>query len=466
MKAFNDTEFLLQSDYGKRLYHNVAVALPVIDPHNHIDTASLVNNKKFDNIYQLWVKDDPYKHRAMRIFGIAEAFITGNKPDYEKFLAWAECFPSTIGNPLFHWSCMELKELFGIEEILTIQNARVLWDKINSILQEEGFGALDVVKSFGVELLCTSDDLLDSLEHHITLDKQNTHLTCLPSLRSDSIITFNTSFYSWLEKLQTITAIEIKDLSDYKNAINLRLDFFDASGCILSDHSLDSGFNYISTTIEAASKIFADILHKEPVSDNHIIRLQSHLLIFLGKEYAKRNWKMQLHIGAYRYTSSVLRNKVGPAGGYACIGNSLNVTALCSLMDELDKDNNLPKTILYTLNPADNAMFASITGSFSQDGIKGKIQYGAAWWYNDNYDGIHQQLSSLTSFGLLATSIGFTTDSRSILSFIRHKYYRRILCNLIGTWVEEGKLPDDWDLTSALVKGISYYNIKTWLQNE
>jgi len=465
MRTFNDTDFLLLNDYGKKLYHEVAAALPIIDPHNHIDTASLANNTSFENLYQLWVQHDPYKHRAMRIFGIAEELITGNRPDYEKFLAWAECFPHTVGNPLFHWTCMELKMLFGIEEILSPTTAKKIWNSANALLRTEKFTALNIVKNFGVELFCTSDDLNDSLEHHLALAKQQNKITCLPSLRGDSIININQpSFFDWIEKLQTLTSITIKDLHSYETAIKGRLDFFDAAGCLLSDHSLDSGFKFTLCNSEKASALFAKLINKDLLDNEEIIHLQSYLLYFLGAAYAKRNWKMQLHIGAYRYTSSVLRNKVGPAGGYACIGNAVDVASLCTFLDELDKDNALPKTILYTLNPADNAVFASITGSYSQDGVQGKIQFGPAWWYNDHYEGIMQQLLALSSYGLLSTSIGMTTDSRSIVSFVRHNYYRRILCNLLGQWVEEGKLPNDWEFVSTMVKNISYYNIKNWIK--
>jgi len=465
MRTFNDTDFLLLNDYGKKLYHEVAAALPIIDPHNHIDTASLANNTSFENLYQLWVQHDPYKHRAMRIFGIAEELITGNRPDYEKFLAWAECFPHTVGNPLFHWTCMELKMLFGIEEILSPTTAKKIWNSANALLRTEKFTALNIVKNFGVELFCTSDDLNDSLEHHLALAKQQNKITCLPSLRGDSIININQpSFFDWIEKLQTLTSITIKDLHSYETAIKGRLDFFDAAGCLLSDHSLDSGFKFTLCNSEKASALFAKLINKDLLDNEEIIHLQSYLLYFLGAAYAKRNWKMQLHIGAYRYTSSVLRNKVGPAGGYACIGNAVDVASLCTFLDELDKDNALPKTILYTLNPADNAVFASITGSYSQDGVQGKIQFGPAWWYNDHYEGIVQQLLALSSYGLLSTSIGMTTDSRSIVSFVRHNYYRRILCNILGQWVEEGKLPNDWEFVSTMVKNISYYNIKNWIK--
>jgi glucuronate isomerase len=465
MRAFNDNDFLLMNDYGKKLYHGAASSLPVIDPHNHIDPSALASNKKFDNIYQLWVQNDPYKHRAMRICGIAEELITGNKPEYEKFFAWATCFPSTIGNPLFHWSCMELKSLFGITDILSPSTALQLWDKANDLLQQDKFTALNIIKGFGVEILCTSDDLNDTLEHHLELAKQQPGISCLPSLRADSITSFNQpSFYLWLEKLQAVTSSHVADLATYRAAIINRINFFDEAGCLLSDHSLDSGFTYITCNTSLAATIFKKVLEREALTNEEIISLQSYLLHFLGTEYARRKWKMQLHIGAFRYTSSVLRNKVGPAGGYACIGSAANVQPLCLFLDELDKEGALPKTILYTLNPADNAVFASLTGSYSEDNVPGKVQFGPAWWYNDHYEGIQQQLIALSSYGLLGTAIGMTTDSRSIVSFVRHDYYRRILCNLLGSWVEEGKVPDDWELVSTMVENISYNNIKLWIR--
>jgi glucuronate isomerase len=465
MSAFNDKNFLLFNSYGKRLYHEVAAGLPIIDPHNHIDAAALAENRKFDNIYQLWVQNDPYKHRAMRIYGIDEELITGNKPDYEKFFAWAACFPHTIGNPLFHWSCMELKEVFGIKDLLTPDTAKNIWNKANKMLSKDRFGALELVKGLGVEMLCTSDDLTDTLEHHLILAREQNELTCLPSLRGDSIINFNQpQFSSWLDRLQSVSGLQVSDINSYSTAIRNRLHFFDNAGCLLSDHSLDSGFIYTPVNDEAANSLFKKVLSGETLTDTENIGLQSHLLLFLGKEYANRKWGMQLHIGAHRYTSTNIRNKVGPAGGYACIGNASNVSSICNFIDDLDKVNKLPKTILYTLNPTDNEVFASLTGSYSEDGIRGKIQFGPAWWYNDHYEGILGQLAALSSYGLLSTSIGMTTDSRSLLSFMRHDYYRRILCTLLGSWVEEGKVPDDWKLMSQLVSNISYNNIKHWIK--
>jgi glucuronate isomerase len=264
MKAFNDIDFLLFNHYGKKLYHQVAAALPIIDPHNHIDPSALAANKQFENIYQLWVQHDPYKHRAMRIYGIAEDLITGNQPDYEKFTAWATCFPATAGNPLFHWCCMELKELFGITEMLNPSTVKQIWDEANNKLTQGSLGALDIIKKLSVEMLCTSDDLTDSLEYHIALGKQQKEVTCLPSLRSDSIVAFNqSSFFTWVEKLQTVSGICINNLETYKTAIVNRLNFFDEAGCLLSDHSFDSGFKYVSCNSGDAESIFDLILKKE-----------------------------------------------------------------------------------------------------------------------------------------------------------------------------------------------------------
>lgn len=463
MKGVSSEDFLLQNSSGRRLYHEVARDLPIIDPHNHVDASALAANTSFGNLYRIWIKPDQYKSRAMRNCGIPEDLITGNAPEYDKYKAWASCFLKTAGNPLFHWSCMELKELFGINEVLTPGNEREIWEKANEILAREEFRARNLLRKFKVETLCTTDDLTDSLEHHIALQKTEKEF-CLPSLRGDTMISFTTSFFNWLEKLTHLTGERIETLENYKKAIVRRIDFFGSAGCISSDHSLDAGFTFLPTEDDAATGIFRDLLIKKEISPVDQVRLQSNLLAFLGKEYAHRNWKMQLHIGAHRFTSTRLRQIAGAAGGFACIGNTADVQSLCLFLDQLDMEGTLPKTILYTLNPSDNEVFASITGSFSEDGVKGKIQFGPAWWFNDHHEGITQQLTALSHYGLLSLSVGMTTDSRSLLSFLRHDYFRRILCNLIGTWVMEKKIPDDDEFLSGLVADISYFNIKKWLK--
>lgn len=464
--SFIGQDFLLHNPIGVKLYNEVAKDLPIIDPHNHLNIKSLATNEKFENIYQLWVKPDQYKSRAMRNCGIAERLITGDAPDFEKFQAWASCIEKTVLNPLYHWSCMELKNLFGIGEPLTPENALYIWGTANEFLKKEAYRGLNILKNWNVELLCTSDDLLDTLEHHFTLNNEQGSITCVPSLRGDNIISFDQpDYFSWLEKLQTVTKERVTDLASYKEVLIRRLDFFAHTGCVLSDHSFDNGFKYLFTEEKAASEIFNAFLQQRCINEEDCIRLKSHLLHFLGTEYKARKWGMQLHIGAERFTSSKIRKVAGPAGGFACIGNTVDVKSICSLLDHLDMADGMPKTILYTLNPSDNAVFASLTGSFAEDGIAGKIQYGPAWWFNDHHDGIAQQLKTLANYGLLSLAIGMTTDSRSILSFLRHDYFRRILCNQIGKWVEEEQLPNDWDLLATLAGNISYFNIKNWINN-
>ncbi len=465
--TFIHTDFLLHNSIAIKLFHEFAKDLPVIDYHNHLNPLHLSENRQFENIAQLWVTGDPYKHRAMRINGIPEHGITGNATDKEKYLNWVKTFPKTMGNPLFHWTCLELKHIFGIDELLTEQNAKAVWDHCNTKLQEEGFKAIDLLRKWNAETVCTSDDLLDDLTPHQKATGLNLGLIVLPSLRSDSIIAFETpGFASWLAKLSESTGSKIKNLDQYKEAIVAKLNRFNVAGCRLSDHSFDGGFTYDFSSNSNPDQLFASHISGRQLSEKELNQLKTHLLIFLGQEYGKRNWAMQLHIGAQRYTSSRLRKIAGPAGGYATIGTSCDISGLCSFLDSLESTGNLPRTILYTLNPSDNAAFATLTGSFAEDGLAGKVQFGPAWWYNDHYDGMRQQLIALSSHGLLSHFIGMTTDSRSILSFSRHEYFRRLLCNMIGEWVENGHLPRDYDLLSNLVKNISYKNSKNLIFNK
>ncbi|HET6558501.1 MAG TPA: glucuronate isomerase [Prolixibacteraceae bacterium] len=463
MKPFINEHFLLSNKTAETLFHSVAHSLPVVDYHNHLNPQMLAENKQFNSIAELWVTGDPYKHRAMRINGIAEQGITGDASDKEKYMNWVKTFPKTMGNPLFHWTCLELKHIFGIEELLTESNAEAVWNLCNLQLQKDGFRAIDLLRKWNAETVCTSDDLLDDLTPHLKATALNLGLTVLPSLRSDSMIAFDTpGFTGWLTKLSVGAAI--KTLDQYKEALLLKLKDFDAAGCRLSDHSLDGGFVFDFSIGSNADQLFESYLSGVSLSAKELNQLKTHLLVFLGMEYGKRGWVMQLHMGAQRHTSSRLRSRTGPAGGYATIGQSCDLQGLCSFLDALEQQEQLPRTILYTLNPADNAAFATLTGSFSQDGLAGKVQFGPAWWYNDHYDGMRQQLMVLSSYGLLSHFIGMTTDSRSILSFSRHEYFRRLLCNLIGEWVENGHLPNDSGLLNQLVADISYNNSKRMIE--
>jgi glucuronate isomerase len=346
--------------------------------------------------------------------------------------------------------------------MLTGKNADHIWQHCNDKLTEDGFKALGLLKQFNTECICTSDDLTDDISLHRTATNLKMGVTVLPSLRSDAIISFEApSFKSWLNKL---AGEEIESLADYKFAIIKKLDSYKAAGCRLADHSLDAGFVFVSPDEIEGEKQFAKVLAGEMIQDHELLNLKSVILVFLGKEYARRSWIMQLHIGAHRYTSSRLRKLAGPAGGYASLGKTCDIGSLASFLDTLEQDNLLPRTILYTLNPADNEAFATLTGSYAQDGVAGKVQFGPAWWYNDHYEGIRQQLTALSSYGLMGHFVGMTTDSRSLLSFSRHEYFRRVVCNLIGEWTESGLLPNDAELLNGLVADISYYNSKRMIE--
>ena len=455
--------FFLQNSLTEELYHTMAKSLPVVDYHNHLNPKDIAKNRRFLNISEAWVMHDPYKHRAMRICGVSENGITGNATDREKFTNWAKTVPKTLGNPLFLWSALELKRIFGIEEFLSEKNAMNVWDNCNHQLQQEGFGTVDILKKFNAETVCTSDDLLDDLSYHQQATKEQ-GIQVFPSLRGDSILAFELpGFKSWFTKFENQSTQNIHNLDDYKSAIIAQIEKFSVAGCLLADHSLDSGFIFNIPIEKVIAETFKKWLNGNELTVSEIFQLKNHLLIFLGEEYAKLGWVLQLHIGAQRFTSSRLRKLAGPAGGFATIGKSCDIAGFCSFFDELEKKEYLPKIILYTLNPADNEPFATLTGSYAEDGVPGKIQFGPGWWYNDQYEGIRKQLIDLSSYGLLSQFIGMTTDSRSVFSFSRHEYFRRILCNQIGQWVKEGLMPDDMDLIGGLVKDISYFNIKNWL---
>lgn len=404
MNEFIHDDFLLKTAAARRLYHEFAEGLPIIDYHNHLDPRDLADDRAFENITQIWLASDPYKHRAMRIAGVPERLITGDASDREKFDAWAATVPQTLGNPLFHWTALELKRCFGIGELLSPDNAARVWDQCNAKLRSPEFTARQLITRAKVECLCTSDRLDDELEAHARLAESGFKTRVLPSLRD-------------VERLDAA-----------------RLDEFQRLGCRLADHAVTD-------------------------FDDEKLRL-------LGCEYGRRGWIMQLHIGAQRQTSTRLRNIAGPAGGYATIGNSCDIPNLCRFLDDLEKEGCLPRTILYPLNPADYAALATLTGSFAEDGVRGKIQLGPAWWYNDHALGIRAQLDALASYGLLSTFIGMTTDSRSLLSMTRHEYFRRVLCDWLGDQMEAGALPDDEKLIGRLVRAIAYENAKIWILSE
>lgn len=523
-------EFLLSSRYASELYHSYAEGAPVVDYHNHLDVNDICADKQFKDIAGLWVTSDRYKHRAMRIAGINERYITGDASDFEKFSVWCSLLPSLIGNPLFHWSCLEMKNLFGVDEVPDKNNAEAIWNHCNGLLAQKSFSTNSILRHFNVMRLTTSDDLLDDVSRHTEASKVS-GIKVTPSLRADSALAFDSPYFArWLSRLSCSWIFRcamiqnelspmgngteenesrpktlIDSLDDYCEAIILHIRRFEENGCVIADHSLDSGFYFIRTTKDEAGKIFRRVVdclatHERgdaagfhnsdfvgfhnagiqescdelpeqcvkagiDIPEEDIVKLKSYMLEFLAKEYAKRSWVLQLHIGAERWTSSRLRKIAGPAGGYACPGKSVDLKSLCSFLDTLDIEGLMPKIILYTLNPSDNAMLSALTGSYALSGVQ-KLQFGPAWWYNDQKSGIEDNLDALASYSLLFRSIGMTTDSRTILSFSRHEYFRRILCNFLGGMMSRGEIPEDMEFVGKAVEDISYRNANKWIYNE
>ncbi len=459
---FIHPEFLLQNDTAVALFQSVA-DLPIVDYHNHLSPADLASNRRYENLTQLWLSLDPYKHRMMRINGVPEEQITGSASDRDKFQRWAETLPRALGNPLFHWSALEMKRVFGIDELLNPDNAPEIWQACNEQLQHDDYRVVALLQRWRVQTMSTSDDLLDDLEPHRQVSLAH-DIDVLPSLRGDTILSFGkTNDRSWLHKLAEQSGNKINDLAAYQSAVLRRIQYFTDAGCQLADHALDPNFRFSLPPKKAAATYFQRVLDNETLSTEEHTKLTSYLLNFVGKAYAEQGWTLQLHIGAQRTTSTRLKRLAGGAGGYASIGTTVDIASLCRFLDSLEQAGQLPKIILYSLNPSDYEALASLTGSFAEDGVPGKIQLGPAWWYNDHYEGIQRHLTVLASYGMLSRFIGMTTDSRSPLSFSRHEYFRRVLCNTIGTWAEAGHVPADVDTLRTLVGDISYHNAQRWV---
>ncbi len=442
---FINSDFLLESPLARSLYNDYVKGLPIVDYHNHLVPSELASDRRFDDIGQLWVVSDPYKHRAMRLHGESEDVITGSASSREKFDAWARTLPATLGNPLFHWSAMEMKNVFGLDEMPDAACAGRVWGACNERLKETGFSTMGILQGFGVETLSTSDDLLDDVTVHSSIKGE---IKVTPSLRADSILGFN---HEWLEKLGAP-----KSLDEFLTLVSERLDVFSQNGCLVADHALDDGWRFVCTDRLTAESLFARGEFQE-------VALKSYILGWLASEYAGRGWTMLLHIGAQRFTNSRLRALVGPAGGYASIGNTCDIHSLCLFLDSQDVKDELPKTALFTLNPADNAALATLTGSYAREGVHGKVQFGPAWWYNDHFLGMTEHLENLSAYSLMPQFIGMTTDSRNVLSFSRHDYFRRILCNWMADKVLHGQFPSDEAYLGKIAADIAYHNAKKYI---
>ncbi len=462
-KTFMGEDFLLSNKTAVRLYHEYAKSMPIIDYHCHLDPKEIYENKKYRNITEPWLYGDHYKWRLMRAAGFTEDKVTGDANDYEKFVAYAKTVPMAIGNPLYHWSHMELKMYFGIDDLLNEKNAPSIWERANAQLGENGMGARDFITRSNVKVIVTTDDPADTLEYHQKIKDDTTFdVQVLPSFRPDKALELNRdSFHDWIKKLEQVWGKSIADYDDLLEALNARIDFFHSIGGRVSDHALDY-VPYAETSKDEAASIFAKALKGEKVSFEEEQKYKTHLLVHLGKRYAELGWGMQYHINAHRNNNSRMFAKLGPDTGYDSINDSSIAYPLTRLLDAMDSENALPKTILYSLNPNDFPILATIMGSFQGGGIPGKMQLGAAWWFNDTLEGMKYQMKVLADMGLLSRFIGMLTDSRSFLSYTRHDYFRRLLCNMLGEWVENGEIPNDEELLKTVVQDICYYNVKEY----
>ncbi len=458
MKKFLDEDFLLSTKTAQRLYHEYAKPMPILDYHCHINPQEIYEDKAFDNLAQVWLGGDHYKWRQMRSNGVEETYITGDAPDWEKFQKWAGTLEMAIGNPLYHWSHLELKRYFGYEGYLNEETAQEVWNLCNAKLQS-GLTARKLVEMSNVTLICTTDDPADSLIWHkkIAQDK-SFRVQVLPAWRPDRAMYLEKADYlDYLSELGTVSGVKVDSFGALLEALRKRMDFFGSMGCKVSDHGL-AYVMYEPASDDELEQIFCKKRSKEHISVKEERQFKTGLLIALGREYHKRDWAMQLHYGVKRDNNGKVFAELGPDAGIDCINNFTPSAELADCLNALACTGQLPKTILYSLNPSDNAAIGTILGCFQDSGAIGKIQQGSAWWFNDHKVGMTEQMVSLANLGLLGNFIGMLTDSRSFLSYTRHEYFRRILCELIGGWVENGEYPADEKALEKIVKGISYNN--------
>lgn len=465
MTSFLSDDFLLKTNFAKTLYHNYAKDMPIIDYHSHLSPADIASDHKYQNMTQIWLYGDHYKWRAMRTNGVEEKYCTGNASDWEKFEKWAETVPYTIRNPLYHWTHMELKRPFKIaDKVLNKSTAKNIYEICNDKLQQSSFSTNGILKQMGVEVVCTTDDPTDSLEHHIKhSNKTNTFTKMFPTFRPDKAMALEDlkSWNDWIDKLEQATDITVVDKNSLLAALLNRHDFFHSLGCRLSDHGIEEPYAEDHTALEIDS-IFNKSRNEQALNILEIRQFKSFILYEVGKFNHEKNWTMQLHMGALRNNNTRMFKSLGPDTGFDSIGDFSIAKPLAKLLNRLDISNQLPKVILYNLNPRDNDLLATMLGNFQDGSIAGKLQFGSGWWFLDQKHGMINQINSLSNLGLLSRFVGMLTDSRSFLSFPRHEYFRRILCQLIGDDVENGEIPEDIELLGTMVKNICYHNAKNY----
>ena len=460
-KAFMDKDFLLDSDAAKELYTKYAdmTKTPILDYHCHINPREICEDRKFNNITEVWLGGDHYKWRQMRTNGVDERYITGDASDRDKFQKWAETLPKLIGNPLYHWSHLELRYYFGYEGNLNGDTAEEVWELCNKKLNTDEFSVRNIIRRSNVRLICTTDDPVDDLRYHEMIKADDSFdVQVLPAWRPDKVNNIEKKeFRDYIKKLSEVSGTKIEDLESLKTAVSRRLDFFQEHGCSVSDHALEYVM-YAPALDTEVEEILKKGLEGGEISNEESLRYKTHMMLFLAREYHKRNWVMQLHYGCKRDNNALMYEKLGPDTGYDCILNGAPSAQLADFLNALSAKDEVPKTIIYSLNPNDDQAIGSVIGCFQGGGIRSKLQQGSAWWFNDHYVGMVNQLKSLANLSALGNFVGMLTDSRSFLSYTRHDYFRRILCQVIGGWVENGEYPDDDALLQDIIKGICFNN--------
>lgn len=467
MKQFLDDHFLLQTKTAERLYHEFAKEMPIIDYHCHLPPDQIAADLNFGNLTQVWLYGDHYKWRAMRTNGVSERFCTGDAPDFEKFLKWAETVPYTLRNPLYHWTHLELRRYFGVNDILNASTAARIYETCTAQLQEPGFSVRNLLRKMNVKVVCTTDDPIDSLGHHQQLKADGFEIRVLPAFRPDKAMNVDdaVSFNDYLAKLELASDTTIATYSDYLDALRNRHDYFAENGCSVSDHGLEQVYaeDYTEAEIEA---IFRKIRSGKDLTQDERLKFKSAALEIFAVWDHEKGWVQQYHLGALRNNNSRMMRRLGADTGWDSIGDFSQGKALARFLDRLDTKDQLAKTILYNLNPADNELMATMIGNFNDGSAAGKIQWGSGWWFLDQKDGMTKQLNALSNMGLLSKFVGMLTDSRSFLSYPRHEYFRRILCNLFGDEIENGELPADIDWTGSVIQDICYRNANRYFNWE
>lgn len=467
MKTFINEDFLLNTEASRRLYHEHAKGMPIFDYHCHLDPAEIYGNKRFSDIGEAWLAGDHYKWRVMRANAIPEKYITGDAGYREKFDRFASIMPGLIGNPIYHWSHLELKRFFGIDDLLSSDTAASIWDRANAKLQNPEGSARQLIVQSNVRALCTTDDPADDLKYHRLLAEDDTFsVKVLPTFRPEKALNItDPGFPAYMEKLGNAAGIRISSIDDVHRALSERMEYFAAHGCRLSDHSFGSP-DFTVWDEDAAAKAVTKALAGEIPTEHEASAYQSQMMDWLGGLYADKDFTMQLHIGAIRNVNTKYYRTLGPDIGCDSIGDTVSAASLAALLDRMAVKDRLPKTILYTLNAADNDKLAAAAGCFQDSSTTGKIQFGAAWWFNDHIDGMTAQLRSLASIGVLSRFVGMLTDSRSFLSYPRHEYFRRILCRIVGEWIDRGMAPEDYDGIGKIIEDICFNNVWNYIDPE